>query len=95
MTLKGFPHPKNNLAIILSISSHFLTFQIVYNFGCVKSMTLLINVSIFLLPNSFCFETFATRYFNDCKVFCGITKHNFMLFEMPKKCSLILVIDVA
>jgi len=95
MTLKGIPHPKNNLAIILSISSRFLKFQIVCNFGCVKSMTLLVNVSIFLLLNSFYFKSFATYSFNGCKVFCEITKHNSMLFEVFKKCSLILVIDVA
>ncbi len=58
-------------------------------------MTLFVNVFIFLLPNSFCFEAFATCSFNGCKVFCGIIKHNSMLFEVPKKCSLILVIDVA
>ncbi len=58
-------------------------------------MILFVNVSIFLLPNSFCSEAFATYSFNGCKIFHRIVKHNSMLFEVPKKCSLILVIDVA
>jgi hypothetical protein len=56
-------------------------------------MTLFVNVFIFLLPNSFCFETFVTYSFNGCKVSCEITKHNSTLFEVPQKCFLILVID--
>jgi hypothetical protein len=43
----------------------------------------------------FFFEAFAIYSFNGCKVSYGMIKHNSMLFEVPKKCSLILVIDVA
>ncbi len=92
MTLKGIPYPIKNLIIILSVFSHLLTFQFVYNFGCVKLMILLVD-PFFFCPILF-FKAFATCYFNDCKVFCKITKHNSMLFEVPKKCSLILVIDI-
>ncbi len=45
--IKRNPTSEKNLDVILSISSRFWTFQIVCNFGCVKSMTLLVNVSIF------------------------------------------------
>ncbi len=55
-------------------------------------MILLVD-PFFFCPILF-FLAFVTCSFNDCKVFCEITKHNSMLFEVPKKCSLILVIDV-
>ncbi len=57
-------------------------------------MTLFVNFFIFLLPNSFCLKAFATYSLNGCNVSYIITKHNYMLFEVPEKYSLIFVTDV-
>jgi len=49
--------------------SMFLNIPNFCNFGCVKSMTLLVNFSSFLLPIFFCFRAFATYFINSYKVF--------------------------
>jgi hypothetical protein len=72
----------------------FLNIPNCLQFWFVKSTTLFVSVSIFLLPNSFCFEAFVTYFLDGSNVSCGITKYNSMLFEVPKNCFLILVTDV-
>jgi hypothetical protein len=51
--------PKKMLQLFYSFHHLFSTFDIVFSFSCVKSTIVwFTNISIFLLPNSFCLKIF-------------------------------------